>query len=75
MNVHTNNTPSPALPEGSINPADDVNRAKAIVLTVWMALSSPDFDTCKDDAGAVADTLYEAYQRLRKAEEVLGVYK
>lgn len=62
------------MPANSIPmPADDINRAKAIVLTVWLALQSADA-TC-DDIGAIGDTLYEALDRLTRAEKQMGVYQ
>lgn len=55
--------------------ADEVNRAKAIVLVVWMALQSPDLSGgCEGDLSALADTLYEAYMKLNQAEKNLGVH-
>lgn len=69
-------TPMTRDPETGWLPADDVNRAKAIVLTVWLALKSDDLaDNTGGDADAVADTLYEAYQRLARAEKTMGYYK
>lgn len=57
------------------NPADDVNRAKAVVLTVWLALQSPDLSGgCEGDIGAIGDCLYEAYIKLQSAERNLGVH-
>jgi len=54
----------------------DVNRAKAIVLTVWLALQSPDLGGgCEGDIPAIGDTFYEAIQRLTRAEKNLGAYK
>lgn len=55
--------------------ADEVNRAKAIVLVVWMALQSPDLrGGCEGDLTALADTLYEAFMKLGQAEKNLGVH-
>ncbi len=44
---------------------DDIDRATAIVKTVWLALMSSTFDG--GDASNVGDTLYEALQRLARA--------
>lgn len=41
---------------------EDVIKAQAIVQTVWLALSSPSFDT--DDVNAVFNTLSEAMETL-----------
>jgi hypothetical protein len=61
--------------EDTFSAADDVNRAKAIVTTVWLALNSRDFaGTGGDDAGSVADTLMEALTRLSNAERKMGVH-
>lgn len=49
---------------------DEVSKAKAAVLTVWLALSSPNYDATDT---AVADTLYQAYIGLGKAETGLFV--
>lgn len=54
-------------------PADDVNRAKAIVKTAWLALMSNAF--CMEDVGDVADTIFEALKRLERAEENMGIHK
>ncbi|WP_230057771.1 hypothetical protein [Agrobacterium fabrum] len=55
--------------------ADEVNRAKAIALTVWMALQGPDLSGgCEGDLAALADTLYEAIMKLTQAEKNLGVH-
>lgn len=70
MNETMCNTAAPNAPEPL--PADDVNRAKAIVLTVWMALHSPDLCGCEGDLGAMGDTLYEAYLKLSRAERNMG---
>ena len=52
-----------------VNPLDDIDRAKSIVLTVWMALHSPDFmEGGGSDAGSIADTLYEAFERIGRAK-------
>jgi hypothetical protein len=52
---------------------DEVSKAKATVLTVWLALSSPNYDAIDT---AVADTLYQAYIDLDKAESGLfGEYE
>lgn len=74
MNVQSNSTAVDNVPPPS-NPADDVNRAKAVVLTVWLALQSPDLSGgCEGDIGAIGDCLYEAYLKLRNAERNLGVH-
>jgi hypothetical protein len=73
MNEATNTTGRSALEV--CNAADDVNRAKAVVLTVWLALQSPDLlGGCEGDVGAIADTLYEAVMKLSNAEKALGVH-
>lgn len=73
MNVQSYSTAAETVPPPS-NPADDVNRAKAVVLTVWMALQSPDLTGgCEGDISAIGDTLYEAYLKLQNAEKNLGV--
>jgi hypothetical protein len=56
-------------------PADDVNRAKAIVTTVWLALSSESFEGSASDVAAIGDTLFEAMERLSRAEKNMAVYK
>lgn len=70
MNETMCNTAAPNAPEPM--PADDVNRAKAIVLTVWMALQAPDLGASEGDLGAMGDTLYEAYLKLSRAERNMG---
>ncbi|TCQ28237.1 hypothetical protein [Rhizobium sp. PP-CC-3G-465] len=56
-------------PGEDTNPIDDIGRAKSIILTVWMALLSPDFtDNGGADAGDIADTLYEAFERIGRAK-------
>lgn len=75
MNIHSDSTAFGCVPLSS-NPADDVNRAKAIVLTVWLALQSSELSGgCEGDIGAIGDTLYEAYQRLQRAEKGMGVHQ
>lgn len=73
MNVETFTTAAREIK--ATHAADEVNRAKAIVLVVWMALQSPDLSGgCEGDLSALADTLYEAYMKLTQAEKNLGVH-
>ncbi|MFJ1308571.1 hypothetical protein [Agrobacterium sp. P15N1-A] len=74
MNEATNTTAAREIKD--THAADEVNRAKAIVLVVWMALQSPDLSGgCEGDLSALADTLYEAYMKLMQAEKNLGVHQ
>ena len=73
MNEVTNTTAAREIK--ATHAADEVNRAKAIVLVVWMALQSPDLSGgCEGDLSALADTLYEAFMKLTQAEKNLGVH-
>jgi hypothetical protein len=75
MNSRKDITRRPSPPAPLNHPADELNRAKAIVLTVWLALEHPDIrGGCEGDVAALGDTLYEAYQRLGAAEKLMGVY-
>lgn len=57
-------------------PADDVNRAKSIVTTVWLGLQHPDVCHGNDgDVSALTDTLYNAIEHLARAERNMGVHK
>ena len=64
---------APKVKTASLNASDEVHLAKAIVLTVWMALKSP--DACDADLEAIADVLYEAHERLLLAQIDMGVIK
>ncbi|MAY61557.1 MAG: hypothetical protein CML29_05040 [Rhizobiales bacterium] len=55
----------------NVNALDEVHLAKSIVLTVWMALKSP--DACEADLKAIADVLYEAHERLLLAQIDMGM--
>lgn len=58
----------------TLPPADDVNRAKATILTIWLALHHHDIAGYSvGDVEAFVDTIYEAYQRLSRAEKVMEV--
>jgi hypothetical protein len=73
MNEATNTTAEREIK--ATHAADEVNRAKAIVLVVWMALQSSDLSGgCEGDLSALADTLYEAYMKLMQAEKNLEVH-
>lgn len=70
MNIQDMNAKTSPATSIDWRPADDVNRAKAIVFTVWLALSAPEFDA-EADGSMVADTLYEAFERLARAERTM----
>ncbi|TDH38565.1 hypothetical protein E2A64_05545 [Pseudohoeflea suaedae] len=61
------------LKPANLNACDEIHLAKSIVLTVWMALKSP--DACDTDLEAIADVLYEAHERLLLAQIDMGVIK
>lgn len=52
--------------------ADDLNRGIAMVTTVWLAQDAAE---TADDQAAMHDALYEAIQKLRSAERLLGCYQ
>ncbi|WP_414899362.1 hypothetical protein [Rhizobium cremeum] len=70
MNVQSNITSSPVAPTGDWHPVDDINRAGSIVFTCWLAMMAKEFDA-EADGPTVADTLYDAFERIRRAEKKL----
>ncbi len=70
MNVQSNITSSPVAPSGDWHPVDDINRAGSIVFTCWLAMMAKEFDA-EADGPTVADTLYDAFERIRRAEKKL----
>ncbi|OQP86032.1 hypothetical protein BTR14_13190 [Rhizobium rhizosphaerae] len=76
MNEAMNNTVNDGSPSHvptanvGFSSDDHVQRAKSIVLTVWMALNGPDI--VESDTRDVSETLYEAYEHLRLALAKLG---
>ncbi|APO67268.1 hypothetical protein IE4872_CH01626 [Rhizobium gallicum] len=52
---------------------EDLGKARSMVLTVWLALASPNFD--KSDADDVKATLYEAYELIAECYRISSAAK
>ncbi len=58
------------LEQNRMRAADDLNRGIAMVATSWLALDAAE---TANDHESIHGALYEALQRLRSAEALLGV--
>lgn len=79
MNSSEHSTGADGKPAGMQNtardksdPAEDLFTARAFVLTVWLAMKSQDFEENGGaDALFLAGTLYEAFERISRAQRTL----
>lgn len=59
-----------AKPTAEIEARDDIAKAKSMVLVCWLAMTSP--NCMEDDHADVAETIYEAFERLACADRAFS---